>query len=132
MLAVGGRLVYSTCSLNPMEDEAVIHKLLNEAAGTVEILDVSSKLEGLRYAKGINKWNVSGKDKKIYSRFSDVPENQRTQGMHKSLFPPDDGVDPKLNMDRCIRVLPHLQNTGGFFVAVLQKNCTVPLGIQKR
>ena len=35
MLAIGGRLVYSTCSLNPIEDEAVIHRLLSEAEGTV-------------------------------------------------------------------------------------------------
>lgn len=26
LLAVGGRMVYSTCSLNPMEDEAVLCK----------------------------------------------------------------------------------------------------------
>ncbi|KNC75079.1 hypothetical protein SARC_12390, partial [Sphaeroforma arctica JP610] len=27
----------------------------------------------------------------------------------------------ELNMDRCIRIFPHLQNTGGFFVACLRK-----------
>ena len=30
LLAVGGRLVYSTCSLNPVEDEAVILALIKQ------------------------------------------------------------------------------------------------------
>ena len=33
MLAVGGRLVYSTCSLNPVEDEAVVASLLDQCQG---------------------------------------------------------------------------------------------------
>lgn len=35
MLAIGGRLVYSTCSFNPIENEAVIHRLLSEAEGLI-------------------------------------------------------------------------------------------------
>ena len=34
-LAVGGRMVYSTCSLNPIEDEAIIAALLEKSEGNV-------------------------------------------------------------------------------------------------
>ena len=35
MLAVEGIVVYSTCSMNPVEDEAVVSQLLLRAQGTV-------------------------------------------------------------------------------------------------
>ena len=38
MLAVGGRIVYSTCTMNPIEDEAVICNLLQKAEGTLHSL----------------------------------------------------------------------------------------------
>ncbi len=37
------------------------------------------------------------------------------------MFPPELSVAKELNLDRCIRVLPHHQNTGGFFIAVIRK-----------
>jgi 16S rRNA C967 or C1407 C5-methylase (RsmB/RsmF family) len=39
-LAVGGRMVYSTCSLNPVEDEAVVAQLLRRAEGSLTLVDV--------------------------------------------------------------------------------------------
>lgn len=35
MLAVGGRLVYSTCAFNPIEDEAVVSTLLEQSQGMI-------------------------------------------------------------------------------------------------
>jgi len=33
LLNIGGRLVYSTCSFNPIENEAVVQRVLSEFEG---------------------------------------------------------------------------------------------------
>ena len=58
LLAPGGRLVYSTCSLNPIEDEAVICTALKVSRGTVTLVDCSNELQGLRRANGVSEWKV--------------------------------------------------------------------------
>jgi tRNA (cytosine34-C5)-methyltransferase len=42
------------------------------------------------------------------------------------MFPPTEEEAQKFNIRKCLRVLPHLQNTGGFFVAVLEKKKLLP------
>ena len=41
--------------------------------------------------------------------------------MIPSFFPPPEEQAKALKLERCIRMLPHDQDTGGFFVAVLVK-----------
>jgi tRNA (cytosine34-C5)-methyltransferase len=41
-------------------------------------------------------------------------------------FPPDAETAAKLNLEKCVRILPQLQNTGGFFVSVLVKHKPLP------
>ena len=72
MLEVGGRLVYSTCSLNPLEDEAVIYRMLVEAGDAIQLADAAEKVQGLKYSTGISKWKIAMKDGAMYTEFDQV------------------------------------------------------------
>ncbi|KAH9301593.1 hypothetical protein KI387_013176, partial [Taxus chinensis] len=56
LLKVGGKLVYSTCSLNPVEDEAVVGEVLRKSGGSMELLDVSMELPDLKRHPGLKTW----------------------------------------------------------------------------
>ncbi|KAM9102766.1 RNA cytosine C(5)-methyltransferase NSUN2 [Sarcophilus harrisii] len=125
-LAEGGRMVYSTCSLNPIEDEAVIASLLEKSEGALELADVSSELPGLKWMPGITEWKVMTKDGQWFADWKDVPQSRHTQ-IRPTMFPPKCQENlKKMKLERCLRILPHHQNTGGFFVAVLVKKSSMP------
>jgi tRNA (cytosine34-C5)-methyltransferase len=87
MLAEGGNIVYSTCSLNPVEDEAVVAELLRYGKGALELVDVSDKLPGLKRCNGLSSWKILDKDGKWYERHSDL-DDFRQRRIPKSCFPP--------------------------------------------
>ena len=83
----GGRIVYSTCTFSPEENESVLHDVLTNPPSrpfTIEPFDIP----GLRYSPGITRWN--GQD-----------------------------FDPEVQ--NAVRIWPHQNDTGGFFVALLTK-----------
>ncbi|PWN36360.1 S-adenosyl-L-methionine-dependent methyltransferase [Meira miltonrushii] len=165
----GGRLVYSTCSLNPIEDEAVVAQALRDCKGTVKLVDQSHAFPELIRKKGVFTWKVcptkGSKDKLNVAKTAEgetegeqkseekiegeQKAEEKTEGgegssyrdtlpqlpyvekhddlapewrekVPKSLWP--QGDEEALGLDKCMRILPQDQNTGGFFVAVLEKD----------
>lgn len=87
----GGRIVYSTCTFAPEENELVVAEVLDQQRGDLSLAEVA--VPGLTTGPGLCRW----------------------QGRR---------LDPQLG--RCLRVWPHDNDTGGFFVAVLEKSASAP------
>ena len=125
LLKVGGRLVYSTCSFNPLEDEAVVMALIQRCKGAVRIVDVSDRYPKLRRTAGLTTWKVADMENNVYESFESIPEEGRKL-YRETMFPPSEAVCREAHIERAMRFLPHHQNTGGFFVCVLEKVRDIP------
>lgn len=169
ILKPGGRMVYSTCSLNPLENEAIVAHVLRKYGDSVRLIDCSNELPLLKRRSGLTTWRVKNNSSKAtaedgvttengekaddvvtndgeegntstekngvketsnkeglsewFKDFSEVPV-RRQQKVVASMFPPskEEMECGKFNLERCMRLVPHDQDTGGFFVAVLEKN----------
>ncbi|CAL5081888.1 unnamed protein product [Urochloa decumbens] len=188
LLKVGGRMVYSTCSMNPVENEAVVAEILRRCGDSVELLDVSNELPELARRPGLNTWKVRDRGS-WFGVHEDVPRYRKSV-ISPSMFPSGKGSkDLEVNTDvvdadmkdstvregeqetnianddsdngdklkteektevdcesgeaptrhkkpvltsirtehsdyplhRCMRIVPHDQNSGAFFIAVLHK-----------
>ncbi|KAK9239318.1 S-adenosyl-L-methionine-dependent methyltransferase [Lipomyces kononenkoae] len=112
LLKPGGKLVYSTCSLNPIENEAVVAHAVREWRGKVRIVDCTESLPGLVRRKGMTSWKVMGKDKQ-WKDDAAVDDIRASCFVH--------GDEAELGIENCMRIYPHDQNTGGFFITLLEK-----------
>lgn len=99
LLKDDGVLVYSTCSLSPIEDEWVIDNALK--SGNCELVQNFDFVQyqnvdpaKVMVRKGVTEFR--------YGKFE---------------------FDNK-ELEKCMRIMPHDQNTGGFFIAVLRKKGT--------
>ena len=105
LLRPGGRVVYSTCSLDPVENEAVISQIL-QRRGDVRLTDCSEMMEGVSIQEGLQSW---------------VPTDDDMQPLEGNLWahPPSKEISEKLS--RCVRVRGHMMDAGGFFLATIEK-----------
>ena len=154
LLRPGGIIVYSTCSLNPLEDEAVVASVINNVGGTeaVEIVPLPDWLieKCNPLMKGLVTWQVPnpkfGKNGVVdmYQTFEDVPSEHQASGMKekskkkkggqvsRTMFPPLDKELTK-QLGHCGRFIPNDSlDSGGFFVACLKRIKVGELGDEEK
>lgn len=106
-----GIVVYSTCSLNPIENEYVIDCALKEFD-----FEIMSNFDFIQYPS-----DIFDKSKIIVRPGISKFENENFKFNNEKL-------------KNCLRILPQDQNTGGFFIAVLKnkrKECVVENEVTK-
>lgn len=115
-----GRVVYSTCSLNPLENEAVVASVLAELKDSpsfsVELIQAPSHL-GIKCRPGLLQWPVMVRGGDILQQNNTGGDN--LSGLPETLFA-DKPWNEQIGLDRCLRLLPQDQDTGAFFVAILE------------
>ena len=133
LLRPGGKLVYSTCSIDPCENEAVVAQLLRQLP-YLELIDIDeSKLKGLNLRQGLDDWDVLDKESNPLPRGEEVPRTTFLQPAHMSPSARlhwaqsfDEEIDEALEKEiesqltKCRRLVHHDNNTGGFFVAMFR------------
>eukprot|EP01031_Cornospumella_fuschlensis_P029690 gene29690-35838_t len=132
---VGGKVVYSTCSLNPLEDEAVIAAVLRKYSLSVRLIsaDVAGKLPGLRYRAGVSEWQCDQNIFTIGESAQDKQDSlQRLPAIQETMHPPSSEEKQSMHLEYCMRIFPQDQNTGGFFIAVLEKYSSTATHTQQR
>ena len=134
MLKVGGMVVYSTCSMNPVENEAVVASAIERCGGLsqVQLVDCSGALPELKRKPGLTRWKVMDKQGKTWESWSDVERHKTQTGpeglgkLAEGMFPTSNsGSDTSLPLERCMRVYGHMQDTGAFFITVLEKKTEI-------
>jgi multisite-specific tRNA:(cytosine-C5)-methyltransferase len=132
MLKVGGRVVYSTCSMNPIENESVVAAAIERCGGMekVDVLDCSSELPELKRSSGLKSWPVMDKRGGLWNTWKEVEERKASGDypdyigkLSEEMFPPSESDN--IPLERCMRVYPHQQDTGGFFITVLEKKSEI-------
>ena len=150
LLKPGGTMVYSTCTFNPIEDEAVVAALLSDESLALVIEDVFARDDtngnDIVSRSGLHTWRVgdhvevsgllgsrgrtAGDDDddddvtlKWFASFADAVahEGVRTCNYATTMWPPPLSKAAELQLDKCCRFLPHDMDTGGFFICKLRK-----------
>lgn len=97
MLKPDGLMVYSTCSMSPHENEAVVAAVLHQYP-ELELVDVSDKLTGLKRMPGLRHWKVFAKDWTEMPS-PDAEQNEKLQ-WSRTMWPPPEERAKKFNLER--------------------------------
>lgn len=151
-----GFIIYSTCAINPIENEAVVASILEKYKDKVELVNAVKEINDMKikYTEGLTKWKVcvnwDDPEKLEWAyEFSEVKNNKDNlikktmfhETYTKSNFESNVYLKDPLNLRRCFRIYSHQNNTGSFFIAILHKKAqtiienqndySIPLNIDK-
>lgn len=132
LLRPGHDLIYSTCSIDPCENEAVVAELLRRAPW-LELVPIDrSNLHDLKLHEGLNDWDILDEEGTPYVG----KEALEAPSIHASHFSPkqrktlsaaleiefDEALETAIQstLPHCLRLYHHDNDTGGFFVARLR------------
>ena len=145
LLRPGGELVYSTCSLDPCENEAVVAQLLRKLP-YLELIDIDeSRLAGMKLRPGLTDWDALDEQAQPIPRGDEVARTTFLQPAHMSPAARlhwsealDEEIDESVELHiqtelaKCRRLIHHDNDTGGFFVALFRHRPeATPEGIAK-
>ena len=109
----GGRVVYSTCSLDPIENEAVVAEVLRNAP-SLKLISAHDMIPKLPASEGLTQWPVLSDECSIV---------QNEQEEDNFLSPSEKEIIDALPL--CMRVWNDESTAGGFFLAVIEKKSSV-------
>lgn len=141
LLRPNGKLVYSTCSIDPCENEAVVAEILRQCPW-LELIKIDETLvEGLIMKPGLKQWNILDENGDRVELGEQMPRLPNLKIKHlcsedraKFDLEFDSEIEDKISEDlvMCRRLYHNDNDTGGFFVAIFRhKPESTPEGIAK-
>nr|CCC47973.1 conserved hypothetical protein, fragment [Trypanosoma vivax Y486] len=125
LCAPGGTVVYSTCTLNPIENEAVVAAVLRDGASElVKPPRTLREKSGWKFSQGLRHWLVPSHSGGFFRTLQEAEAKEgATITVPKELFWHEEceGIYAALE-SCCLRVMPHLNGGAeGFFMAAFRK-----------
>ncbi len=124
MLRPGGRLVYSTCTFAPQENEGSIARFLSRHED-FEVVEVEIP-QG--FAPGKAEWSTIYSEETVGAKQSDSPITAATEYVQTDSPITEDAENCHLQntgIEHTLRIWPHKVNGEGHYLAVLQKKGTL-------
>ena len=129
LLKPGGIISYSTCSLNPIENEAVVAEIMRNYSKNreLEIIDVKNAFNGTAIIPhpGLDTWSVMIEDKEdknklnIIKDINDQLYEDNKKVISESCFPREDIKN--FGLEKCNRFFPNDSDTSGFLITLIKK-----------
>ena len=127
--------MYSTCSLNPIENEAVVYSAMRAMDCQKQGLRLLPlpELPAVRVRPGLTTWRVPNTDVQTAEVRRFIERKDADAAAYSSMLPPHGADstnigqnltsdDKDIDLTLCGRLLPHDNDAGGFFLALFSRD----------